>query len=104
MSFDRSQCQFYEETGNCIYCYIEHCPACSLQTEKDKKENNGLFIFQVDRLMSPERLDAIRRNIEIQIEGGLVLLPEFVKLVSVLPSGSKIKIIDKDGNEVKITK
>ena len=103
--FDRESCKYYSVTDKCVYCQIEHCPArCDYDNNREastKTEKPSLLIFRINKCQSHDDWKIARQEIIDQIKGGVVLLPPYTTVETVVPADCEIRIVDKDGNVIE---
>ena len=103
--FNRESCKYYSVTDKCVYCQIEHCPArCDSDNNREastKTEKPSLLIFRINKCQSHDDLKIARQEIIDQIKEGVVLLPPYITVETVIPADCEIRIVDKDGNVIE---
>lgn len=65
------------------------------------RDKPALLIFKVLRNFRSEDMRKIRKEIIKQVEEGVVVLPYFINVETIIPSDCEIRIVDKDGNVVE---
>lgn len=95
--YNGMNCEHYLETGKCVYCQVEHCPD---KCDSDDNREPSLLIFKINECRSREDLKIARQELIDQIKEGVVLLPPYTTVETVVPADYKIRIVDKDGHIV----
>ena len=59
------------------------------------------MIFRINKCLSHDDLKIARQEIIDQIKEGVVLLPPYITVETVIPADCEIRIVDKDGNVIE---